>query len=261
MGCSASAPASVSSARDADVALGTMTRSTKAESKHSADRERNSRVAVARAVKRQCGYVPIFHMRSEFDAYDVDKSGALEVGELITLLADLQEHVDPELASLGIKSKDPSGAADFDTFSDWYIKVLTPHKVKALFAAYDADKNGSITREEVPALLRDLSEDSDEDACERAMKAMDANADGRVTLEEFQKYFMSTWAKDQLREAFDLYGIDADAEVDKAELREIVGRMGAELDHAAMDLMFNRLDFDKTGKVLFQTFVDYASYN
>ena len=35
---------------------------------------------------------------------------------------------------------------------------------------YAWDKNGSITRGEIQALLQDLSEDSDEDACAEAMR-------------------------------------------------------------------------------------------
>ena len=58
--------------------FGMLKRSTKASSKHSSDREKSARLALAAAVKRQCGYVPIFYIRSQFDSYDTDRSGFLE---------------------------------------------------------------------------------------------------------------------------------------------------------------------------------------
>ena len=90
---------------------------------------------------------------------------------------------------------------------------------------------------------------------------MDANDDGRVTLDEFTKYFLGKWAKDQLREAFDRQRIDVEAEIDKATLKETLDHMGAQKDDSAMDYMFDGLDAEKKGKVAFAKFVDYASYN
>ena len=94
-----------------------------------------------------------------------------------------------------------------------------------------------------------------------AIRAMDANDDGRITLDEFTKYFLGKWAKDQLREAFDRQRIDVEAEIDKATLKETLEVMGAQMDDSAMDYMFDRLDAEKKGKVAFAKFVDYASYN
>lgn len=264
MGCGASAPAAApergaAPTSNSNEAPGKLTRMTKADSKSSAEKERAARLALAHAIKRQCGYVPIFHIKSEFDTYDVDRSGFLEVNELVAMLADLREKVDIDVAKP--EPKDGAAAVDFDTFTNWYITVLTPHKVATLFNSYDEDKNGSITPEEVPALLRDLSEDSDEDACANAMSAMDANDDGRVTLEEFQKYFLQVWAKLQLAESFERCGVDVDKEVEKGELKQTLQRMGAVHDDAAINFMWDRLDTEETGKLTWRQFIDYASYN
>ena len=241
--------------------FGMLKRSTRATSGHSADRERYARLALATAVKRQCGYVPVFYIRSQFDAYDTDKSGFLEVNELVKMLSDLQEEVDGDLAALGLENQAGTGGVDFETFKTWYIQVLTPHKVKMLFESYDEDKNGGITPEEIQALLQDLSEDSDKESCANAMQAMDANEDGRITLDEFTKYFLGAWARDQLRGAFDNHSVDVDSEVDKEMLKETLDRMGAQLEDSAMDYMFDKLDAGKTGKVNFAKFIEYASYN
>ena len=85
--------------------FGMLKRSTKASSKHSSDREKSARLALAASVKRQCGYVPIFYIRSQFDSYDTDRSGFLE--------ASVAPRLRPRLASIFV--------------SRFIFRACTPH--------------------------------------------------------------------------------------------------------------------------------------
>mmetsp|Transcript_21298 Transcript_21298/g.52894 ORF Transcript_21298/g.52894 Transcript_21298/m.52894 type:complete len:278 (+) Transcript_21298:265-1098(+) len=273
MGCGASAPLEVATppketaADNAPAAAAAaapssggpaFVRSTKGDSKGSSERDRNARLALAKSVKKQVGFVPLIYIKSQFDVYDVDRNGALEVDELVNMMRDLQEDVDGGGGSGGLGSG--GTIIDFHVFCRWYIDVHMKSKVKTLFHAYDADGNGTIEISEIPALLQDLSEDSDEDACAKAMSDMDGNEDGRVTLEEFETFFLGPWAKGQLANTFELYSIDIAADVDKAQLKATLDRMGAPADDAAVSFMFDYIDVGKTGTLKFEQFIDYATY-
>jgi len=146
MGCGASSPQEVAAPSEEAAHLAAPAssrsgpslgpRSTKADSRASDDRDSKARLALARSVKKQVGFVPLFYIKSQFDMYDIDRNGALEVDELVQLLKDLQEDVDAELVTLGLGSgggggggggKVVSGTAvaprasiDFHVFCKWW---------------------------------------------------------------------------------------------------------------------------------------------
>ena len=60
------------------------------------------RAKLAKTVKRQCGFVPIFYIRAQFDEFDADKSGVLEANELVNMLENLSEQVPRELKNIGL---------------------------------------------------------------------------------------------------------------------------------------------------------------
>ena len=250
MGCGSSTPASAP-----DVKPNKLSKSGPS-GKHP-QRAADAQVALAKSVKRQCGYIPVFFLLHQFDKYDVNGNGVLDVPEVQTLLEELSETVDMEhLRALEYNE----GGVKFDVFARWYIDVLTPYRVRQLFVEYDADDSGSISMDEAQKMLKDLSEACDEASTKRAMTEMDTDGDGTVSLAEFERYFLGPWAKAQLRRYFEEAGVALDGEIDKDSLRKVLMQMGAPANDKTLGIMFDKIaGGGKSVKV--STFVDYASYN
>jgi Ca2+-binding EF-hand superfamily protein len=72
-------------------------------------------------------------------------------------------------------------------------------KAKTLFEKFDADKSGSLDKEEIQILLKEmLSNTAESDInsmCEKSFSKFDSNLDGALQLEEFKemlKFIIST---------------------------------------------------------------------
>ena len=99
----------------------------------------------------------------------------------------------------------------FEVFAQWYIDVVVPVKIKQLFEAYDArTTSGALSEALRQKLLKDLSAA----ACRGdAMKDMDADGDGTVSLEEFKRYFLGPWAIASLTRTFEGAQVSMDGDV------------------------------------------------
>eukprot|EP01048_Picozoa_sp_COSAG05_P033401 COSAG05_NODE_13371_length_433_cov_0.619760_1_plen_83_part_10 len=59
------------------------------------------------------------------------------------------------------------------------------------FAEYDDDNSGSISREELFGVAANLGVELADDELDAAMKAMDLDGSGAVSMEEFKEWFMN----------------------------------------------------------------------
>lgn len=80
-----------------------------------------------------------------------------------------------------------------DEFTKWYIKseerILS--KVRPIFDEFDVDKNGSIDRDEVRALLKKLEPNVTEADVDEALKAMyKSGSTEEITFEEFSNWYV-----------------------------------------------------------------------
>lgn len=80
-----------------------------------------------------------------------------------------------------------------DEFTKWYIKseerVLS--KVKTIFDEFDTDKNGSVDRDEVRALLKKLDKNVTETDVDEALKAMyKSGSTEEITFDEFSNWYV-----------------------------------------------------------------------
>jgi Ca2+-binding EF-hand superfamily protein len=136
------------------------------------------------------------------------------------------------------------------------LSNFTDQQIQDMWANYDADGSGTLERDEIKKLMRDLvgaaggkfAGDNSEEAVDRVIARMDQNHDGVVSWEEFWYFFkaqqdskfldqfsgLNTLTNDQLYELW--YHYDADSsgslEVDEVMqlLSDISGKNGATVE-------------------------------
>ena len=64
-------------------------------------------------------------------------------------------------------------------------------EVKVAFDKYDADGSGSIDKEELGELIKELGNELTDDELTNALKSLDVNKDGVIDLEEFAWWYFS----------------------------------------------------------------------
>jgi Ca2+-binding EF-hand superfamily protein len=72
--------------------------------------------------------------------------------------------------------------------------LLNSYKVKDVFEKYDTDKSGYLDKKEMKELFKNLNRQlerfySDHEQ-ERIFKNLDKNGDGRISLEEFKRFYI-----------------------------------------------------------------------
>ncbi|KAK9823598.1 hypothetical protein WJX72_004124 [[Myrmecia] bisecta] len=150
-------------------------------------------------------------MRELFNKLDADKSGGLDIEELVaglqqqgyTLSRDevvrLRERVD----------LDEDGMLVFDEFAtgllDWKLLQqdrLWTQWVDVAFSKLDVDGDGHISLEEIVSRLPPELDDDDEEerllAARRMLREADSNGDGRISREEFLELLEDTSVPDML---------------------------------------------------------------
>ncbi|EGD78725.1 hypothetical protein PTSG_01705 [Salpingoeca rosetta] len=66
-----------------------------------------------------------------------------------------------------------------------------PELLKVSFQAFDQDRNGKITRDEIRSLLRNLEDRPTEQDIDDMIRLLDTNQDGEIDYDEFVKMMTS----------------------------------------------------------------------
>ena len=133
-------------------------------------------------------------LKAAFKAYDTDGNGTIDISELRAVMRNLGA---PEgEAERVMKSADTlkNGVITFDEFCA-AVGPVYEHSHVALrraFNVFDADRNGSIDREELRTMLiklKLLPTDHDVATFESMWKLADTNSDGNISFDEFVRIF------------------------------------------------------------------------
>lgn len=127
-------------------------------------------------------------MHALFDGLDVDRNGRLEVAEVQAALLHLGLPAGAgymgDLLSQYDRDKDRS--ITFEEFSR-YVQSKES-RLRAVFAAIDADGDGQLTADEVHAAAKALGLHVAPSEAERMVALLDTDADGRINLPEFRSF-------------------------------------------------------------------------
>ena len=145
--------------------------------------------------------------RARFEDFDKDKSGFLEQNELHDVAAWVMEHFGTNLGDDKDKvtkkilrriDVNKDGKLDQDEFAKLFAMIVARHdlvrRAKIKFTELDVDKSGSLEGPELDAVvmwtLQAFPNDADVEIYKKHLLShVDANADGRVDIDEFVVLF------------------------------------------------------------------------
>jgi calcium-dependent protein kinase len=135
----------------------------------------------------------IGRLQQVFKKLDVNQDGKLQYEELLNGYAehyDILEHdlVKEEVDRIfRLVDTDQSGEIDFSEFVTATVNrqdLLQEEKLRAAFSVYDKDGGGTISIDEIKAVLG-MGKDISEEVWNQIVKEVDENGDGEVDFEEF----------------------------------------------------------------------------
>jgi len=141
-----------------------------------------------------------------FERLDKDGDGKLSKEELVKMGEGGPPLGFPRLAEL---DTDHSGGVSFEEFkAAEFVKKLPPDQQEALFKRLDRDGDGQITPKDRPAEQPHHENEGGENGpgmgLRQILRTLDANGDGAVTFEEFQKApFAERMGEDALEKRFE----------------------------------------------------------
>ncbi|KAL5714177.1 hypothetical protein ACHQM5_016172 [Ranunculus cassubicifolius] len=135
-------------------------------------------------------------MRRVFDKFDANKDGKISKEEYRSVLRSLgKPNLEVEVnQAFQVADTDGDGFIDFKEFMDVHEKGggIKAIDIKNAFRSFDLDGNGRISAEELLEVFKRLGERSSLGACKKMVRAVDADGDGLIDMDEFMKMMTQT---------------------------------------------------------------------
>ncbi|KAL4303514.1 hypothetical protein GQ457_10G003930 [Hibiscus cannabinus] len=127
-------------------------------------------------------------------------------------------------------------------------------ELKRVFATFDKNGDGFITKQELSESMKDMRLFTSEKEVEDLVFKMDANGDGLIDFDEFCTLHVD--GEDELKEAFDVFDKDKDGLISSEELGSVLCSLGLKEGNEMEDCkaMIRRVDMDGDGMVNFDEF-------
>uniref|UniRef100_A0A7N0TBG9 EF-hand domain-containing protein n=1 Tax=Kalanchoe fedtschenkoi TaxID=63787 RepID=A0A7N0TBG9_KALFE len=134
----------------------------------------------------------------------------------------------------------------------------TGDEMRKIFAAFDKDGDGYITREELRAAMEGAGVAVGEREVAEMVEKMDGNGDGVIDLREFCASMGAGEEEEEraLREAFDVFDGNGDGAISVEELGKVLVSMGLRQGLRVQDCeeMIRKVDADGDGRIDFGEF-------
>ena len=129
-------------------------------------------------------------------------------------------------------------------------------KYKEAFRSFDKDGSGSISIDELGALLRSVGHAPTPTELMRIIREVDTDCSGQIEFEEFLVMIASKDKNcdDEIEAAFKLFDKDGDGFISEDELRDVMVSVGENLTDAQIKGMMAVADIDGDNRVGFEDF-------
>ncbi len=133
----------------------------------------------------------IEEIKEAFDIFDVDKSGAISVAELLKAMTTLGfDSKNPAIFNMiSDMDQDGNGEIEFEEFLDMMTARIsdknTKEDLERVFKLFDEDRTGEISVENLKKVARELGEDISEEELKEILLRADLDNDGKVKFDDF----------------------------------------------------------------------------
>ena len=137
----------------------------------------------------------IAEYKEAFDMFDKEGKGTISATDITKIMKNFGNPVSKKEVERMIAEIDTSGDGELD-FEEFvtlmqrnisYIEESEEDLVLRAFKAFDKDKSGAISIEEIMLIFKKTSNDVDKKVFEKMMKEVDLNGDGVIQFDEFQE--------------------------------------------------------------------------
>ncbi|KAF8968653.1 translation elongation factor EF1B gamma [Entomortierella lignicola] len=131
------------------------------------------------------------------------------------------------------------------------------NEMKEAFGRFDKDGSGTISTNELSALMRSLGKNPAETDLQGMINDVDADGNGTIEFPEFLT-LMATYqanytdSKDELRETFKIFDKDGNGFITTAEFRQVLISLGERYTDAEINQMIRDNDIDGDGRINYQ---------
>ncbi len=135
-------------------------------------------------------------------------------------------------------------------------------ELREAFALFDKNGDGTISKDELAAVLVSLGEAAEPDDVQMMLESVDANADGVIDFDEFVALMQVHFYEDgpseaeELRQAFRVFDRNGDGFIEPEELRSAFLNLGERLSDGQLEEMIRAADKDGNGKIDYEEFID-----
>ena len=132
------------------------------------------------------------------------------------------------------------------------------NELKEVFAVFDKDHNGSVSLNDLRLVMNQLGRFPTEPELYDMIREVNKNGSGSIEFNDFLGLMNSVSKKqgseNDLQDAFNVFDADADGRIGVNDLKKVIQSLGESLSEAEISDLFQVADHDKDGFINFKEF-------
>jgi len=131
--------------------------------------------------------------------------------------------------------------------------------VDATFKQIDKNNSGSIDKDELKMVFKELGNEMTPDQFEEAFKDLDTNQDGKISEKEFTEYYIRSQGKLEFKvqEAFNNFDTNNSGTIDRSELKDLLTTLEPATTEEDIDNALEQLHHSGQEEIAFEDFSEW----